>query len=119
MGDPITTKEFLGLTDQAGDTLSLVMAERHLGGGSGSLFGGVGVAAGLIGLEAVSGQSPVYMTCQFASTAMPPAELIFVTEILAKGRTVSQGRITATRDGNTILALVGATGNRNEDYNFQ
>jgi len=119
MGDAITTKEFLDLTDQADGTQLLQMGMRHLGGGSGSLFGGVGVAAGLIGLEAVTGQSPVYMTCQFASTAMPPDELLFSTEILAEGRTVSQGRITATRDDNTILALLGATGNRNEDHRFQ
>ena len=66
--------------------------------------------------RAIAEQSPVYMTCQFASTVVPPAELTLVTEILARGRTVSQGRITATSEDRTILALIGATGDRNEQH---
>jgi len=116
MGDKQNTADFLGLSDLPGDTQVLTMTDHLLGGGSGSLFGGVGVAAALVLLERMTEQPPVYMTCQFASTVAPPAELVFVTEVLAKGRTVSQGRITGMSSGNTILALLGATGQRKQDH---
>ncbi len=111
----MTTRDFLGLST-ADDTLRLTMKDHLLGGGSGSLFGGVGLAVGVIALEAVTQQPPVYMTCQFASTVAPPSELVFDTELLAKGKTASQGRVTATCEGQTILALLGATGERREDH---
>ena len=114
-----TTADFLGLSDLPGDTQVITMQRRLLGGGSGSLFGGVGIAAALLLLERTTGQAPVYMTCQFASTVVPPAELVFVTEILAKGRTVSQGRITGVSSGATILTLLGATGDRTEEHKGQ
>ncbi|MFB0928261.1 MAG: thioesterase family protein [Acidimicrobiales bacterium] len=116
MATPITTAEFLGLSTQPGDTQTLTMTDQLLGGGSGSLFGGVGLAAGLIALEAAAGQPPVYMTCQFASTIQPPDELVVTTEILTKGRTVCQARLTGTSADRTVLALLGATGNRSEDH---
>lgn len=116
MSTPLTTEEFLGLRAHADGTHELTMQDHLLGGGSGSLFGGVGLAAGIIGLEKLTGQAPVYMTCQFASTVAPPAELLFATEVLAQGRTVTQARITGTSNGSTILALLGATGNRKEEH---
>ena len=115
MGTPMTTAEFLGFTAQADGTHALNMTNQLLGGGSGSLFGGVGLAAGLIALEAATGQAPVYMTCQFASTISPPDELVIHTEVLAKGRTACQGRLIGTSGDRTILALLGATGDRRED----
>ncbi len=111
----ITTEEFLGLSTHADGTKSLTMTDRLLGGGSGSLFGGVGLAAGLIALEAETEQPPVYVTCQFASTVSPPAQLTFTTEILARGRTASQGQVTGVSDGQTILVVLGATGKRREE----
>lgn len=108
-----STADFIGVSDFDGDTQVVPIKSHLLGGGYGSLFGGVGVATALITLERMTGQPPVYMTCQFASTVVPPAQLTFLTEILAKGKTVSQGRVTAVSDGQVILTLVGATGLRN------
>lgn len=116
MSTPMTTAEFLGLTQQPDGTHALTMTNSLLGGGSGSLFGGVGLAAGLIALEATAQQPPVYMTCQFASTITTPDPLAISTEILTKGRTVSQARLTGSSGDRTILALLGATGSRNEDH---
>lgn len=116
MGTATTTQEFLGLRGEGDGVHRLVMAEHLLGGGSGSLFGGVGLASATIALEAITGQQTVYMSCQFASTVTPPAELVFMPEILAQGRTVTQARINGTSADRTILALIGATGNRNEDH---
>lgn len=112
----MTTAEFLGLTTELDGTVSLTMTDRLLGGGSGSLFGGVGLAAGVIALESTTAQPPVYMTCQFASTVMPPAELNFTTQILAQGRTASQGQVTGVNDEQIILMMLGATGSRREDH---
>ena len=116
MATQMTTAEFLGLTKQPDGSQVLTVTDQLLGGGSGSLFGGVGLAAGLIALEAAASQPPVYMTCQFASTVQPPDELVITTEILTKGRTVCQARSTGTSANRTILALLGATGNRSEDH---
>jgi len=116
MIDAMTSAEFLGIGKQADGSWLVPMTSQLLGGGSGSLFGGVGIAAGLIALEAITRQAPVYMTCQFASTVTPPSVLSFTAEILAKGRTVSQARLTATSDDRTILALLGATGDRTQDH---
>lgn len=111
----MTTAEFLGLTSHGDGTDRLIMTGRLLGGGSGSLFGGVGVAAGVLALTTRTEQAPVYMTCQFASTVSASDELVFTTEILARGRTASQGRVTGLSDGRTILTILGATGARSED----
>lgn len=111
-----STQEFLGLVAEAEGAHRLTMREHLLGGGSGSLFGGVGLASGMIALEALTGQPVVYMTCQFASTALPPDELVFAPEVLASGRTVTQARITAANQGKTVLALLGATGDRTEHH---
>lgn len=112
----ISTQDFLGLTAEADGVQRLTMRDQLLGGGSGSLFGGVGLASGMIALEAITAQPTVYMSCQFASTIMPPAELAFTTEVLARGRTVTQARITGATSDSTILALLGATGDRTEDH---
>jgi len=116
MGTPQSTASFLGLSELPGDTQTLKMKNHLLGGGSGSLFGGVGIAAAVECVGRMTGQPPVYMTCQFASTVRPPDELEFVTELLAQGRTVNQARITAMTNGQTILAMIGATGDRNETH---
>lgn len=116
MATPMTTAEFLGLTTQPDGTHALTMNNSLLGGGSGSLFGGVGLAAGLIALQAKADQPPVYMTCQFASTITTPDELVVSTEILTRGRTVCQARLTGTSGDRTVLALLGATGSRSEDH---
>lgn len=110
-----TTADFLGLTAHDDGTHRLTMANRLLGGGSGSLFGGVGLAAGVLAIEAATGQAPVYASCQFASTATTPEELVFTTELLAQGRTTSQARVTAETTDRTVLTILGAAGARRED----
>lgn len=116
MGTASTTQEFLGLQGEADGVHRLTMAHKLLGGGSGSLFGGVGLASAMIALEALTGQSTVYMTCQFAQPIAPPAELVFMPQVLAQGRTVTQARLSATSEDRTILAFIGATGDRKEDH---
>lgn len=115
MGAVQTTQEFLGLTREQDDH-RLVMKPSLMGGGSGSLFGGVGVAAGIVALQVVTDQPVVYLSCQFASKAEPPEELRIGTEILASGRTVSQARLTGMVGDRTVLNLMGATGMRTEEY---
>lgn len=119
MTDERTTVDFLGVvadsTSSRGDVL-MPMASRVLGGLGNSLFGGAGLAAGLIALERASGRAPVWMTGQFVSHVGPSETLRFATAVTAQGRTVSQGRVIATSDGKEVLALLGACGNRREDF---
>jgi len=115
----ITTQEFLGLQSTAEGDYRLTMTDQLLGGGAGSMFGGVGLASGIVAMEKTTDQSAVYLSCQFASTVVTPDELVINTEVLAHGRTVSQMRMTGTSGERTILALIGATGDRPESHRGQ
>lgn len=114
-----STASFLGLQIAGSSEATEVvmpMAPQVLGGLGNSLFGGAGLAAGAIALETVTGLPPAFVTCQFVGHVAPPEELRFVTTITAQGRTVSQGRLTATSGDREVLTLLGACGSRREDH---
>lgn len=111
----ISTAEYLGMTPDGSDGgWTLPITGRAIGGGRGSLFGGVGLAAGVIALEQVVGKSAVWATGQYASTVFPPASMDLTVELPAVGRTVSQGRVIGRVDGREIIAVLGAAGRREE-----
>lgn len=111
----ISTSEFLGITDAGDDgTRHLPIGDRAVGGGRGSLFGGVGLAAGLIGLEDAAGKPAVWATGQYVSTTFPPATLDLEVTLSAVGRTVTQGRVIGSIDGAEIISVLGAAGVRPE-----
>lgn len=123
----ISTREFLGIdTSTVGDGLQMPVGDRAVGGGRGSLFGGVGLAAGIVGLEAASGKPAVWATGQYVSTMFPPSTLDLDVTLSAVGRTVTQGRVIGTHDqgqeqdggrgdGPTeIISVLGTTGVRAE-----
>lgn len=87
---------------------------RAVGGGRGSLFGGVGLAAGIVALEDEAGKPAVWATGQYVSTVFPPATLDLDVTLSAVGRTVTQGRVIGTNDGAEIISVVGAVGVRDE-----
>ena len=111
----ITTTEFLdiGAADDRG-VRRMPVGSRSVGGGRGSLFGGVGLAAGIIALEDAAGKPAVWATGQYVSTLFPPAALDLDVTLSAVGRTVTQGRVVGTSDGNEIITVVGAVGRRRE-----
>lgn len=111
----ISTAEYLGMTPAGADGgWTLPITARAIGGGRGSLFGGVGLAAGVIALEQMVGKPAVWATGQYASTVFPPASMDLAVELPAVGRTVSQGRVIGRVDGREIIAVLGAAGSREE-----
>lgn len=108
-----TTADFLGL-ERVGDTWRLPITSRTIGGGRNSLFGGVGLAVGILALEEVTGQPAVWATGQYASPLFEPATLELAVELPAVGRTVTQGRVVGRSDGGEIVSVIGATGHRTE-----
>ena len=71
----MTTREFLGITQSGERRWDLPIRTQILGGRSGSLFGGAGLAAGVIALEEASNRPVVWATCQFLATVAPPASV--------------------------------------------
>lgn len=114
-GPAMTTADYLGMThDGADGDWTLPITPRAIGGGRGSLFGGVGLAAGVIALEKSMDKPAVWATGQYASTVFPPATMDLTVEWPAVGRTVAQGRVIGRVDGSEIIAVLGAVGRREE-----
>ena len=72
----ITTREFLGIEKTHLSTWRLPVVDRITGGRSGSLFGGVGLAAGILALESATNRPPIWATGQYVSRLAPPSSSI-------------------------------------------
>ena len=94
------------------------ITDRAVGGGRGSLFGGVGLAVGVAAMEAETGQPAVWATAQYIATMYNPSEMQLDVARPAVGRTVTQCRVHGTfvDDGGTrdVVNVLGATGRRPE-----
>src|SRR5580704_8636416 len=71
------------------------------------LFGGCGLGAALVALEAASGRPTVWSTAQYLSYAPTHAELELTVTLAAEGRRVTQARAVG-RVGDTEILTVNA-----------
>ncbi|MFK7919716.1 MAG: thioesterase family protein [Ilumatobacter sp.] len=110
----MSTAEFLGMSDYGGGQWTVPITERAVGGGRGSLFGGVGLAAGVAAMELETGQPAVWATAQYIATMYNPSEMQLGVARPAIGRTVTQCRVTGTFEGGDVVTVLGATGRRPE-----
>lgn len=110
---PTSTTEFLGL-EQTGEYTWRFPIAPHTTGGGGSLFGGAGLAAGILALEAASEQPVVWSTGQYIARTEVDSVLELTVELPAVGRTVTQGRVTGRIDGAEIITVLGAAGERDD-----
>jgi len=109
----ISTRQFLSLVDRGAGRFQLpVGAHATGGGGHRSLFGGVGAAAGIVALEAVSGRPTIWATAQYLSRLGSGSVLELEVDIEASGRSISQGLVRGRHDGTSIISIIGATGRR-------
>ena len=112
----LTTKigcaEFLEMRHPV-DTLQwrLPVVERTTGG-RGSLFGGVGLAAGVIALEQATGKPIIWATGQYLSITQQPAVVDLEVLLPAVGRNVTQGRVVGHLGDKEIITILGACGSR-------
>ena len=74
------------------------------------LFGGCGLGAALVALEAASGRPTVWATAQYLSYALTGAELKWEVTLAAVGGHVTQGRAVGRVDGKEILTVNAALG---------
>jgi acyl-CoA thioesterase len=74
------------------------------------LFGGCGLGAALVALEAASGRPTVWATAQYLSYALTGSELQWDVTLAAEGGHVTQGRAVGRVDGKEILTVNAALG---------
>jgi acyl-CoA thioesterase II len=108
----ITCAEFLEMRHPV-DTLQwrLPVVPKTTGG-RGSLFGGVGLAAGVVALEQATGKPIIWATGQYLSSTQQPAMVELEVLLPAVGRNVTQGRVVGHLDNKEIITILGACGSR-------
>jgi acyl-CoA thioesterase len=74
------------------------------------MFGGVGTAAAIMAMEALSGQSALWISTQFHAVAKAGQTLEVVQKSVLKGRSTAQLTLHAQVEGNTVMEAFGATG---------
>ncbi|MFM7121026.1 MAG: thioesterase family protein, partial [Gammaproteobacteria bacterium] len=104
--------EFLAL-DHPFDTQrwQLALTER-MSGGRGSLFGGVGLAAGIVALERATGKPVIWATGQYLSLTRLGERLDLEVILPALGRNVVQGRVVGHVGDREVITVLGAAGSR-------
>lgn len=102
-------KNFLGLTRQNERTWTFQVTERLITPGQ-FLFGGCGLAAGLVALEEASGRPTVWATAHYLSYAPTHAEVVVTTDLVVIGGHVTQARATAVVEGREVLTVNAALG---------
>ena len=81
-------------------------------GGMGSLFGGVGLAAGIVALEQATEKPAVWASGQYLAITQQPTTLDLEVTLPAVGRNVVQGRVVGHLDDREIITILGACGER-------
>lgn len=76
------------------------------------LFGGVGMAAGLAAIEAVTGRPAVWAAAQYLSYARPGTELVLDVTVPVQGKHTSQARVTCRLGDSEIITVNAALGAR-------
>lgn len=90
------------------------IGDRAVGGARGSLFGGVGLAAGVAAMELDTGRRAVWVTAQYVSTLYGPSEMTLRVDTPAVGRTASQCRVQGVHGDAEIINALGTVGERPE-----
>ena len=74
------------------------------------LFGGCGLAAGIVALEAASGRPTVYAAAHYLSFAQLGSVVDLTVDLAVVGKRVTQARATATSEGREVLTVNSALG---------
>jgi acyl-CoA thioesterase II len=76
------------------------------------LFGGCGLAAGIVAMEVASGRSTVWATAQYLSFAPTGSQLDLEVTLAAVGKRTTQARAVGRVADNEILTVNGALGDK-------
>jgi acyl-CoA thioesterase len=110
----VDVREFLGLepatgASDDGDRWRLTVTPQLSTPGK-FLFGGCGLSAGLVALEAASGRPTVWATAQYLSYATTGSVVDYEVTLAVVGGHVTQGRAVARTEGREILTVNAALG---------
>jgi len=114
----VDARTFYGLESTGDGSWSLEVVPG-LTSGTGALFGGCGLGAGIEALEQLTGRPCVWATAQFLSYARPPAVVRLEAVEVVRGHQISQGRVTARVGDREILTVTAALGERPSPFTGQ
>jgi acyl-CoA thioesterase len=105
----VDVKEFLGIERVDESTWRFVVSEQLITPGK-FLFGGCGLASGVVALEEATSRPAIYAAAHYLSFAPLGAEIRVVVDIAAVGNRVTQARATTWVDDREILTVNSALG---------
>ena len=114
--EKISSAEFLEMSHPVASMQWKLPVVPKTTGGMGSLFGGVGLAAGIVALEQASGKPVIWATGQYLSITQQPVMLDLEVKLPAVGRNVTQGRVVAHLGDREIITILGACGERPQEF---
>jgi acyl-CoA thioesterase len=103
-------RQFLGMQPAGDDRHWRLTVVPELATPGNFLFGGCGLGAALVALEAASGRPTVWSTAQYLSYAPTHAELELTVTLAAQGRRVTQARAVGHVGDTEILTVNAALG---------
>jgi acyl-CoA thioesterase-2 len=105
----VDAKEFLGMSRRDESVWTFNVTERLVTPRK-FLFGGCGLAAGIVALEEASGRPTIWASAQYLSYAMFESEVTVTTQLAVIGNNVTQARASAVSEGREILTVNAALG---------
>lgn len=102
-------REFLGMQRVDEATWLFHVTDRLITPGK-FLFGGCGLAAGVVALEDASGRPTIYAAAHYLSFAPSGSEVRVAVNLAVEGHRVTQARATASVDGREVLTVNSALG---------
>jgi acyl-CoA thioesterase len=109
---PLSCAEFLALSHPTGTQRWQLALTPNVSGGRGSLFGGAGLAAGIVALQQATGKPVIWATGQYLALTQPDETLDLEVLLPAVGRNVVQGRVVGHVGDREIITIIGAVGER-------
>jgi acyl-CoA thioesterase len=103
-------RTFLGMEPVGDDLHWRLVVEPQLTTPGDFLFGGCGLGAGLVALEAASGRPTVWATAQYLSYAKTHSVMDWEVTLAIVGGHVTQGRAVGSVEGREILTVNAALG---------
>jgi acyl-CoA thioesterase len=105
----VDVKEFLNIRRADESTWRFEVTERLMTPGK-FLYGGCGLASGIVALEEASGRPTIYAAAHYLSFAPLGAEVSVVVDLAVEGNRVTQARATTYVDDQEILTTNAALG---------
>jgi acyl-CoA thioesterase len=75
----------------------------------GALYGGTAIAVSIVAMEAVTGRGALWITTQYVATATLGDVISLTTDVLARGRNVTQVQVTGRLGDRVLFVSLGST----------